>query len=77
MDWPISPEGQRQFLSDLINLVRETPAGRGVGVVYWHPESVPRTGADGRAWNGGAMALFDRQGNVLPAIDALECLATR
>jgi arabinogalactan endo-1,4-beta-galactosidase len=69
MVWPITPAGQKQFLADLIKVVRDTPDGRGVGIVYWHPESVS-TGRRG-SWNGGAMATFDNDGNALPAIDPL------
>jgi arabinogalactan endo-1,4-beta-galactosidase len=69
MAWPITPAGQKQFLADLTRVVRETPDGRGVGIVYWHPESIP-TGGRG-SWNGGAMALFDSEGNALPALELL------
>lgn len=69
MNWPVSPSGQRRFLMDLVRTVRDTPNGLGRGVVYWHPESVQIEGSDLSAWNGGAMALFDDQGNALPAID--------
>jgi arabinogalactan endo-1,4-beta-galactosidase len=71
MTWPITPDGQRRFLADVIRAVRETPDARGLGVVYWHPESVQGKTPGGRAWNGGAMALFDDDGKALPAIDAL------
>ena len=67
MAWPISAEGQKQFMSDLISAVRQTPEGHGLGVIYWHPESVPVRNA-GPNWNGGDMALFDGTGNPLPAV---------
>jgi arabinogalactan endo-1,4-beta-galactosidase len=67
MAWPISAEGQKQFLADLISAVRETPEGHGLGVIYWHPESVPARNA-GANWNGGDMSLFDGTGNALPGI---------
>jgi arabinogalactan endo-1,4-beta-galactosidase len=70
MAWRISPAGQKQFLAELVKTVRETPDGRGVGVVWWHPESVAIQGRG--AWQGGAMALFDNDGNALPAIDVLK-----
>ena len=70
MAWPISAEGQRQFLQDLIATVHQTPEAHGLGVIYWHPESVPMR--NGRPqWNGGDLALFDPTGNALPAIDVL------
>jgi arabinogalactan endo-1,4-beta-galactosidase len=72
MAWPVSAQGQRQFLAELIETVRQTPGGHGVGVIYWHPESVPLRSGQGRVWNGGDMSLFDDQGNALPALNALE-----
>jgi arabinogalactan endo-1,4-beta-galactosidase len=68
MAWPISREGQKQFMSDLIGAVRDTPDGLGAGVIWWHPESIPPPGADARTWNGGATALFDNEGIPLPAL---------
>ncbi len=66
MAWPISPAGQRAFLTDVIKTVRQTPGGRGAGVLWWYPESIPVKGLG--VWNRGAMALFDSEGNVLPAL---------
>jgi arabinogalactan endo-1,4-beta-galactosidase len=71
MVWPVSPAGQKKFMGDLIETVRQTPGGYGVGVVYWHPESVPSKDPNSCVWNGGAMALFDDQGNALAAVDAM------
>jgi len=70
MAWPISPAGQRAFLADVVTAVRETPDGRGIGVVYWYPESIRVDGL--RVWNGGSSALFDDDGNALPAMQAGE-----
>ena len=66
--YPVSPVGQKQFLLDLAQFVHDLPNNRGEGFVYWYPESiqVPNT----YIWNGGAMALFDAQGNALPAVSA-------
>ena len=72
MAWPISREGQKRFLSDLIAAVRDTPNGLGAGVIWWHPESIPPPGADARAWNSGAMALFDNDGTALPALREMQ-----
>jgi arabinogalactan endo-1,4-beta-galactosidase len=68
MAWPISPAGQRAFMAELVAAVRATPNGRGIGVIYWYPEAIPVKGL--KVWNGGATALFDDQGNALPALDA-------
>jgi arabinogalactan endo-1,4-beta-galactosidase len=65
LNWPLTPAGQRRFLSEVAQAVTDVPGGLGAGVVYWHPESVP---VDGIAvWLGGSCGLFDRKGRVLPA----------
>lgn len=68
MDWPVSPEGQRAFLAELIRTVHAVPDGRGLGVLYWYPEAVPVPGLN--VWHGGATALFDAKGNSTPAVEA-------
>lgn len=65
MAWPISPAGQQAFLEDLLRVVRQTPGGRGLGVLWWHPESLPVAGV--HTWFNGAMAVFDKDGQTLPA----------
>jgi arabinogalactan endo-1,4-beta-galactosidase len=66
MTWPLTPEGQKAFLDELIQTVRSTPGHRGIGVIWWYPESVPINQRGG--WFGGANALFDKEGNALPAL---------
>jgi arabinogalactan endo-1,4-beta-galactosidase len=68
--WPASAAGQRQFIRDVIAAVAAAPGGRGIGVLWWYPESVPVTGLF--VWGGGSMALFDDTGNVLPAARELD-----
>jgi arabinogalactan endo-1,4-beta-galactosidase len=70
MAWPISADGQKQFLEDLIAAVRAAPGGHGIGVMYWHPESVPMKNGGGNRGVGDT-SLFDNDGNALPAMDAL------
>lgn len=65
MNWPITPEGQKQFLSEVLAAVKAVPGGLGRGVFWWHPESVRV--ATMPVWVGGSCALFDRNGEVLPA----------
>lgn len=65
--WDKSPEGQKQFLCDLVQAVRQTPNGLGMGVLWWYPESIPAAGRGG--WNGGATALFDPNAAPLPALN--------
>lgn len=66
MPWPMTPEGQAQFVDELIEVVKETPSGLGAGVVYWYPESIQVDGL--HVWHGGSVALFDQQGEPLPAL---------
>lgn len=65
MSWPMTPEGQKQFLSEVFAAVKAVPGDLGRGVFWWHPESV--VVADMPVWVGGSCALFDRKGEVLPA----------
>jgi len=69
MDWPLTPEGQAQFLREVVQAVRGIPHGLGRGVWYWHPESVQLPGH--YAWEGGTCALFDERGEMLPGAAAL------
>lgn len=69
MDWPLTPEGQAQFLADVVQAVREIPGGLGRGVWYWHPESIQLRGH--YAWEGGTCALYDDKGDMLPGARAL------
>ncbi|OIR18911.1 arabinogalactan endo-1,4-beta-galactosidase precursor [mine drainage metagenome] len=63
--FPVTPAGQRSFLDALAATVRAVPGGRGAGVFYWYPEAVPTP--DLFVWLGGACALFDQHGELLPA----------
>ena len=64
----MTPEGQKQFLADVIDAVKSAPHGRGIGVNYWHPEATYVTNATGRAWGPDANSLFDSKGHALPAL---------
>jgi arabinogalactan endo-1,4-beta-galactosidase len=65
MSWSVSPQGQAQFLRDVVAAVAATPGGHGAGVVWWYPEAIEVPGLF--IWGGGSLALFDATGNVLPA----------
>ena len=74
LPFPLTPDGQKAFLEELIRTVAATPNGRGRGVFYWQPEWIM-----GRKWNAPGWsgtwenrALFDHSGNMLPAMDAYE-----
>jgi arabinogalactan endo-1,4-beta-galactosidase len=71
MVWPMTPAGQKQFLTDLIKTVKAAPEGRGIGVIYWHPEATFIPGATGRWSRPDANSLFDNQGYPLPAMNVL------
>jgi arabinogalactan endo-1,4-beta-galactosidase len=66
--YPVTPEGQKAFLSELLKIVRQTPDGRGKGVLWWAPEWIPAKNLPS-PWEN--IALFDPEGNALPALAAL------
>jgi arabinogalactan endo-1,4-beta-galactosidase len=73
-NYPLTPEGQRAMLRDVMAVVRAVNNGRGLGVFYWDATwtAVPGNGwdntnpAEGNAWEN--QALFDFDGQVLPAL---------
>ena len=67
LSWPQTPEGQKQFLNDLVAAIGAAPEHRGLGFVWWYPEAIPAPPL--QIWRNGAEGLFDREGNVLPALD--------
>jgi len=71
MTWPMTPEGQKQFLADVITTVKAAPEGHGIGVNYWHPEATYSPNATGRFRGPDANSLFDAQGRPLPAMNVL------
>lgn len=64
--WPKTPAGQASFLRDLCQVIHDTPGGRGIGVIWWHPDSIPVKGA--HVWMGGSCALWRPDGSPLPAL---------
>ncbi len=73
MRWPTTPDGQREFLTELVQVVADTPEGRGLGVLWWYPESRPTPGL--HIWYGGRNALFDAEGEASPALRAFAAAA--
>ena len=73
-DFALTPDGQKQYLEALVRIVRETPDGLGAGVLYWYPESVPIKDGGGAVWYGGNAAMFDHDGNALPAFDTFRSI---
>lgn len=68
--WPMTPEGQKQFLEDIVMVIKSTPNDLGAGVLWWYPESIPVKGIN--VWNGGKTALFDRKGHPRPALSVFK-----
>ncbi|MGN0976448.1 MAG: arabinogalactan endo-beta-1,4-galactanase [Faecousia sp.] len=83
--YPMTPEGQCQFMRDFMERIREVPENRGKGFVYWEPAWLPvpgsgwandaalaYTGEKGPGGNEWAnQALFDYCGNALPALEVI------
>lgn len=78
----MTPEGQAQFMGEILKLIRDTPDGLGAGFCYWEPAWLPvpgsgwateeaiaymhEKGPGGNEWAN--QALFDYDGNALPAL---------
>lgn len=73
LHFPSTPEGQADYLRKLISIVRSTPDGLGVGVFYWAGMWVQNKNWDAPEWSGDweLRALFDKNGEALPALFAL------
>ncbi len=68
MPWPMTPDGQAQFLHDLTTAIKAVPDYKGIVFVWWYPEAIPVKSL--RIWRQGAEGLFDEQGRPLPALKA-------
>ncbi len=81
--YPLSLEGQRQFVKELLHLVRDLDNGHGKGVYYWEPAWLPLPGStwaseaartytneqDKPGGNEWAnQCIFDYAGNATPAL---------
>ena len=60
--FPETPDGQRDFLDSVHQIVLATPGNLGKGIFWWEPAVVPAS--RGIASRG----IFDGEGNVLPVI---------
>jgi arabinogalactan endo-1,4-beta-galactosidase len=61
--------GQVEFMSAVRKVVDNVPEHLGAGIFYWGAEYQPMRGGNGGGFS--TASLFDFQGNVLPAADAL------
>jgi len=72
--YPATPEGQKQMLADVIQVVQAVPGGRGLGFFWWDATwiAVPGNGWDPADPNSGNnwenQVLFDFDGRPLPAM---------
>ena len=73
MEYPATPEGQKQFLQGVIAALREVPKNLGRGVIWWAPEWIPTKGIG--HWS--PRTLFDDEGNALAALDAFQTAQTK
>jgi hypothetical protein len=67
-----TPEGQADFLSDLLALVAAVPGGE--GLVYWEPAHVCIDGGPGSSWEN--LAFFDFYSSALPALGFVKMTET-
>ena len=59
--FPETPEGQRQWLESVNEVIMQTPHGRGKGVFWWEPAAARGLVARG---------FFDEDGNAMPVLEA-------
>lgn len=81
----MSPEGQAEFMKEILKLIRQVPEGLGTGFCYWEPCWLPVPGSGwatedsllymnekgpcGNEWAN--QALFDYDGNSLLALEVI------
>lgn len=78
VDYPLSPEGQQRFMSDMLRLVKRGTPGGLDALFYWAPEwiDVPGYEDEPDAQTCWSRALFDASGEALPALSAFARYAT-
>ncbi|MBQ9118450.1 MAG: glycosyl hydrolase 53 family protein [Lachnospiraceae bacterium] len=84
--FPMTPEGQADFIQAVLNILKEVPENKGKGIFWWEPTWIPVPGsgwANQAGWEyvrekgpGGNewanQALFDYDGNALPALKVIK-----
>jgi arabinogalactan endo-1,4-beta-galactosidase len=66
--FPMTPQGQRDFLHAVYRIVQDTPDSLGKGLFWWEP-AVPRSSADAGLVTRG---FFDESGNALPVVTVFD-----
>lgn len=86
IDYPMTKQGQADFMADLMKRIVTVPDGLGRGFFYWEPAWIPVPGSGwateaslkymkdpgpcGNEWAN--QALFDYEGRPLPALDVIK-----
>lgn len=70
LPYPITNDGQKQFMEELFKLVASTPDNKGAGIIYWAPEWIRGDKWNAPTWSGQweNRALFDPSGTPRPAL---------
>ncbi|MDB5325831.1 MAG: Arabinogalactan endo,4-beta-galactosidase, partial [Phycisphaerales bacterium] len=71
MEWPMSPQGQADFLKATEKAMAGVPGGHGLGYVWWYTDSILVPDKQIHIWRQGNEALFDHDGKPLPAMKLL------
>ena len=85
IDYPMTKQGQSDFMLDVMKRLKEIPENKGRGFYYWEPAWIPVSGSGwateaslkyikdkgpcGNEWAN--QALFDYDGNALPALEII------
>lgn len=85
IEYPMTKQGQVEFLKDFLGRINRVPEGKGRGFFWWEPAWLPIEGSGwatpaslkymndpgpcGNEWAN--QALFDYDGNVLPAFEVI------
>ena len=85
IEHPMTKEGQKAFMKDLLEKIASVPENKGRGFFYWEPAWIPVPGSGwanecalkyiedkgpgGNEWAN--QALFDYDGNALPALEVV------
>ncbi len=66
--FPMTPQGQRDFLDAVYRIVQETPENLGRGLFWWEPAVTLKGAYAGLAARG----FFDEAGNALPVVTVFD-----
>ncbi|MDA0986240.1 MAG: glycosyl hydrolase 53 family protein [Bacteroidetes bacterium] len=72
--YPATVEGQKNFLTKLMNTIKNVPNKNGIGLVYWEPDWIS-TPTLGSPWEN--LALFGFNGELLESISVFNTTSTK